>query len=147
MIIKDGSVEEIHEWFLTQPTKEKVICIFLCKTPDNVKVLSDAIERSFQLDQLLGEKIGFLLSGKGLNSATSLSADFGNVYLFSGKYYNKNEAPFLARQFLNNIELSNLKIIRNTIIRKPVKLLREVQQILFRILCVYMIFTMRKFRA
>jgi len=109
MIIKEGSVKEIHNWFLTEETDEIVLCVFLCANPENVSMLSETIERAFQVDAAIGREIGFLLTARELNKTSSIDAGGGQCNIIGADYVAKKGTKQIARDFISQFDMDHLR--------------------------------------
>lgn len=86
MIIREGSAEEIHSWFLTEQTQEAVLCVFLGSANHQIAELSKLIDSVVEVDSILGRKIGFLICSGDRQTASELDLGYGERLMIGAQY-------------------------------------------------------------
>lgn len=109
MIIKEGSAEDIHNWFITEKSDEIVLCIFLGRSDKDILLLSNLIDRATQIDSIIGEKVGFLLCATGMQSASSVNGGSGGVNVIGGAYKRASRNTVVARDFISSFDMERLR--------------------------------------
>lgn len=104
MLIKEGTAEEINDWFITSKTDEIVLCIFLGTSNSNTLLIPSLIEKSTRVDGIIGKKIGFLLCSQESTTSSYIDHDLA-TYNGSGESLSANS----ARKFLLQFDTIDLK--------------------------------------
>lgn len=109
MIIKEGTAEDIHNWFITEKTDEIVLCIFLGASKMDVDLLGRLIEQASHIDGVMGRKIGFLLCADGLQAASTVGQSGGRETIINGVYKRPVAEPLVARDFISEFNMERLR--------------------------------------
>tara|TARA_R110001606_G_scaffold10608_1_gene45796 strand:- start:309 stop:1508 length:1200 start_codon:yes stop_codon:yes gene_type:complete len=109
LIIKDGSAQDIQNWFITECTQEIILCVFLGTSKDDVSLLSNLIDQVTHIDGIAGKKIGFLLCANGLEPTPFAASRGGTVNFIGGEYKCAVGNSVSARNFLSSFDLDRLQ--------------------------------------
>ncbi|WP_028878953.1 hypothetical protein [Terasakiella pusilla] len=103
MIFKEGSAQDVHNWFVSEKTPEVALCIFLGAAKQEISILSSLIDNCIEIDSIIGNLIGFLLCGNNISAQSSFTCRNQQNFI-AAEYKKISNKAVPVRDYLSRID-------------------------------------------